>query len=126
MKRVWIAIALLLVSGILCVSEYTLINKQCDEYTSIIKKADEHVKNDEFEKAVKECKKAEKQFTKSDSIMNVFLIHGDVDDVTNNIAMLKKYAQYECKSEFLSLSAKTKRQLLSLQKSELPMFENIF
>ena len=57
--------------------------------------------------------------------MNIFLIHKDADAISENLAKLRESAEEKNKDTFLSVSKKTKRQLLRLKQSELPDLENI-
>lgn len=125
MKRIWAAVALLGIAAGLCIAEFMIVMRGCDEYIESISTAVGYAENDDYKSASKICEKTEKGWLKTHRKMNVFLIHTNVEEVTFNMAMLKTFAKNEDESMFLAYAEKTKRQLLSLKESELPYFENI-
>lgn len=125
MKRLWIALSLLLIVGIICTVEYIYVTKSVEKHIYALEEIEEKIDKNEKEDAYDMLNRLEKRFKETDSVFNAFLLHSDVDQISSNIAMLKEYSSSNNHEQFLALSAKTKLQLLSLSKSERPILENI-
>ncbi|MBQ8057259.1 MAG: DUF4363 family protein [Ruminococcus sp.] len=125
MKRIWVALALLLICGVISATEYITVDKSCDYYTQLIDKADKYISSREFKKASELIESTQYSWEKSKKTLNIFLIHKEADNITESLAKLRECAEEKNKDTFTSVSKKTKRQLLRLKQSELPDLENI-
>lgn len=125
MKRIWVAIILLLICAIISGTEYITVDKSCEKYTDILDEAEKYISDKEYKKATDTIESAQYSWDKSKKTLNVFLIHKDADAISENLAKLRESAEEKNKDTFLSVSKKTKRQLLRLKQSELPDLENI-
>lgn len=125
MKRIWVAIILLLICSVISATEYITVDKSCEKYTEILDNAEKYISDEEYKEAADTIESAQYSWEKSKKTLNVFLIHKDADDISENFAKLRESAEEKNKDTFVSVSKKTKRQLLRLKQSELPDLENI-
>lgn len=125
MKRLWIAIVLLLICAAVAVAEYATVQNEYNYYTNSLNKADELISLKEYSDALTLVERTQCQWESTQQTLNIFLLHEDVESIYEAMSELKKYAENKDSEEFLSLSSKTKRQLLCLKQSELPILENI-
>ena len=125
MRRIWVAVALLLICGVLSVIEYVTIHNNCDYLTSSLNKAEEYISIKEYKKAVSFIEKTQQEWINSEKKLNIFLLHDETEKISESLSQLKEYAQEKNTSKYLTDSKKIKRQLLRLKQSELPDFENI-
>ena len=125
MKRLWVAIVLLLICGALAVTEYAVVQNDYNYFTNSLNKADELISSKEYKKVLTLVERTQYEWQSSQQTLNIFLLHEDIEGIDNALSELMEYAQKKDREEFLSLSSKTKRQLLCLKQSELPILENI-
>lgn len=125
MKRLWIAILLLIIVGIICASEYIYVTSSVQKHIYALDEIDKKISQNDREDAYDMLCRLENRFEDTDRVFNAFLLHSDIDNISGNIAMLKEYSKSTNNVQFLALSAKTKLQLLSLSKSEKPLIDNI-
>ena len=64
MRRIWVAVALLLICGVLSVIEYVTIHNNCDYLTSSLNKAEEYISIKEYKKAVSFLEKTQQEWIK--------------------------------------------------------------
>ena len=125
MKRLYVAIALIVISLSFAVSEYILIQKSYKDFYPVIEKAEKYCSEKEFSDAFKTINYAQTEWDKKSKLLNSFIDHTHTENINENYFQLLEMAQKKEDVEFLSLCEKTKRQLLSLKESELPSFDNI-
>lgn len=125
MKRLFIAIALIAIALTLSTLEYIYVTKTYDRCITQIDKSYHYFSDKEYSYAYKLCKNAENIWNDSAKIMSFFLVHSQIYNVSSDICELKNCAKNKEEIEFETLYNKTKRQLLSIKKSELPDLENI-
>lgn len=125
MKRIWTAIALMILALFSSVAEFYTVSYCYEHYTEALDNAEEYISQKEFNKATDLLTNTQQEWHKTEKLLDIFLSHETVDDVTENISELYGYAIAEDKAQFQSVCDKTKRQLLRLKQSELPNLENI-
>lgn len=125
MKRIWVALTLLLICFSIGIIEYSVVNANQQRITQILDSAQTYISNREYKKGHNVCKYALVQWENEKKTLNTFLVHGDVETVSDNISLLCLYAQNKDAKNFSLVLDTTKRQLLCLKESELPLFENI-
>lgn len=125
MKRLWVAIFLLVICFSTGIYEYSAVSKNQMKIAQIIDNAENYISNKEYKEAYNMSRYALIQWENECRILNVFLIHSDTSAVTENLNALCEHAQNKNVDEFAHISDKTKRQLHSLKESELPLFENV-
>lgn len=125
MRRLWIAIALLLICGGLSATEYFTIQKNCDFLTTSLETAENYISSKEYKKAVSFIEATQQKWNKCEKKLNIYLLHDETETITENLSQIKEYAQEKKTDEYMEVSNKTKRQLLRMKQSELPDLENI-
>lgn len=125
MKRLIAAIVFVIMCFALCIVEYSFVANCERKYTSQIDDILLLTENGERQQAQELCTKLHKQWDKSSKIIDLFLIHNQMDDIGGIIVTLGNYVKYENDSELFAMGDKIKNQLISLKISELPLIENI-
>ncbi len=125
MKRIWVAVLLLLISLCFSVSEFFAVKYNFEKHVQMLDKAEYYFSQKEFTKSYEQCKKLQSSWAKSEKLLNIFLVHKQVDDIAQDLMTLKKYAEFKDEKSFFLTTGKTKRQLLSMKESELPDYQNI-
>lgn len=125
MKRIYIAIFLIILSLFFATTEYILISKNCEFFSENLDIAEQHCSNNEFTKAFDSIKQTQKEWDKKSKALNSFIDQTHTQNVNDCLFELLETAKNNDSKQFLSLCHKTKRQLLSIKESELPCFENI-
>ncbi len=125
MRRIWAAVTLLLICCVIAFSEFSIVRKECDYYSNILAKADNYISKKEFNSADELLSKTIKEWYKTDKVFKLFLLHEQSNEIFDALCDLREEAKEKHAEEFLSISKKTKRQLLRLKQSELPDLENI-
>lgn len=125
MKRIWVALSLIVIALSLGIAELYVVSKSYSKYSELLDTAEYYISNMEFSEAYDVCKLTLDEWEKNEKILNLFLLHSRVDEVTEDIAQLCEYAQHKEKAMFSSTCVKAKRQLLHLKMGELPLIENI-
>lgn len=125
MKRIWIAIALILSCLVLSICELLFIDNNCDMYTKMINEVEFYYSNKEYIKALDIARDTYSNWSKEEKKLKAFLLHSDIDDITDSMEDIKDYAKDKDEKKFCDACKKTKRQLLSIKENELPFIENI-
>ncbi len=125
MKRIWVALSLIVLALTLSIVEMCIVNNSYSKYSKLLETAEDYISNREFSEAYDICKHTLNEWENNEKVLNIFLLHRNVDEVTEDIAQLCEYAQNKEKAMFSSTCVKAKRQLLHLKMGELPLFENI-
>lgn len=125
MKRM--CIALFLFALALCAGglESGYITAKADMFISKIEKADKLMKQNDYESALKECKKIEDEWYKSDEIIDMLLIHDYVDSIGLRISRMTALAESKNVDFYITESINAKKELASIKESEYPKLENI-
>lgn len=125
MKRIWVALSLIALALTLGIVEMCIVSNSYSKYNQLLDTAEGYISNREFKKAYDVCTYTLNEWEDNEQVLNLFLLHSRVDEVTEDIAQLCEYAQNKEKTMFSATCVKTKRQLLHLKMSELPLIENI-
>lgn len=126
MKRIWIALTLLILSGVLCFFEYRIVDDSRHEFEMRIDEIYSFAEDNENKKAVKSCEELSKEWDKRLKVTDMFLNHDIMDSISCELSALKCYLESEDgKTDFYATAEKIKKQLKSLRDSELPYAENI-
>lgn len=125
MKRLWVAVALLLICGVLSATEFVTAQKHCDYLKTALEKAESYISDKEFKEAVSFIENVQHEWESREKTLKIYLLHEEAENITEGLAELKEFAQEKKASEYMSVSKKTKRQLLRIKQSELPDLENI-
>lgn len=126
MKRIWIALSLFIISGVLCYFEYKIVADSQQDFEQRIDDIYSLAENNENEKAVKSCDALCEEWDKRLRVTDMFLNHDIMDSISCELSSLKCYLESENgKTDFYATAEKIKKQLQSLRDSELPYAENI-
>ena len=126
MKRIWIALSLFIISGVLCYFEYRIVADSQQDFEQRIDDIYSLAENNENEKAVKSCDALCEEWDKRLKVTDMFLNHDIMDSISCELSALKCYLESENgKTDFYATAEKIKKQLQSLRDSELPYAENI-
>ena len=66
------------------------------------------------------------RFKKQSGIFNIFMYHSEMEHISCDLAMLRRYAQTGATSDFLATSACAKREILAIRDRKVLKWENIF
>ncbi len=125
MKRIYIAVSLIIITLILSIAEFVIVNKNYKYYSTQLDNALKYIQSDDYTSAKDICDTICTKWEKSQKNLEIFLVHTSLNSLTDNIYELQDLAKDKNKAKFIQLCTKTKRQLLFMKKSELPLFENI-
>lgn len=125
MRRLWIAVALLLICGGLSTMEYVTIQRNCDFLTTSLSTAENYISKGEYKEAISFIEKVQQEWENSERKLKIYLLHNETETITENLSEIKEYAQEKKPTKYMEVSNKTKRQLLRMKQSELPDLENI-
>ncbi len=125
MKRGIIAAVFLLLCIGITAYEYIYITVNTDSFVTMLTTAENEIEHNEILSAEEISKRAEHRFEDAERMLNLFLIHSEVDFIAQNLSKLSRYAHAGSTAEFLATSSATKKALLSLSRSEAPIIENI-
>ncbi len=125
MKRIWVAVVLLLICASLAVSEFMIVDNKYEKFSNALKKSGDYFSAKEYTKSYELLNDTKEQWEESEGVLNVFLSHTKVDEIEESLSELASFAKAKEKSHFYATFEKTKRQLLCLKQSELPNLENI-
>lgn len=125
MKRIYIAIAFLIISITTGIFEMFYVTNKIDELNEQILTADKLFENESYEDAIDILSAAESKWQNNLSIFDILLIHDYVDEISVNLSAMKSYVATNSGDEYLAESAGIKKQLTSIKDSELVQIENI-
>lgn len=125
MKRIWVALALIIISISLALTQLIIVKSKAEYFLDVIIASEYHFSKKEYSTATELLDFSCEKWGDSEKTLNVFLPHEKVDEIEESLSELKEYAENKEKPEFKASFEKTKRQLLCLKQSELPNFENI-
>lgn len=125
MKRIYIAIILIIMTLVLSYIQFNVINNSYIKITNMISDTQIKVNAGYYEVAKENCKTIIKTWEKDRKALGIFLSHSYINNITDNLNNMMYHVNIKDKEKFNDVCDKTKRQLLFLQKSELPVIENI-
>lgn len=125
MKRIYIAIALLIITSAVCTYEYIFVSKSTEEYIVKVDRIEREYTKDNRSGAIKLSEELYNQWSHTVASMDKLLYHDYVDDISNNMSKLNIYISNRDTTEFYATCRELKNQLQSLKDSEIPKPENI-
>ena len=120
MKRVWIAVALIILSGFLCAFERIQVDKTCNQLISMLEQAQEYEQADEKELRDKKIDEIQEYWNKNNNLIYVFSEHGGLDELAKNIRSLRQAHNMK------SALAETKTLVIVFYENEKLTLANIF
>ncbi len=125
MKRIYIALAFLIIAVTVGIFEMFYVTNKIDELNEEIISADNLVKSENYEGAKDVLASAESKWQKNLSIFDILLIHDYVDEISVNLSSMRSYVATQSNENYLAESEGIKKQLTSIKDSELVQIENI-
>lgn len=125
MKRIYIALAFLIIAVTVGIFEMFYVTNKIDELNEKIISADNLVKSENYEGAKDVLASAESKWQKNLSIFDILLIHDYVDEISVNLSSMRSYVATQSNENYLAESEGIKKQLTSIKDSELVQIENI-
>lgn len=125
MKRIYIAIAFLILAVTVGAFEMLYVSCRIDELNEEILTADSLVENKNYDGAKEILASAEEKWEKNLCIFDILLIHDYVDEISVNLSEMRSYVATGNSEDYLAQSAGIKKQLTSIKDSELVEIENI-
>lgn len=126
MKRLYIAVALLLAASALCAYEMISVKNTTSEYSDILDKIAETAETGDKTEAEILSEIMIKNWDKESKKLDKFVYHDYVDNITVSLSEVPLYVKSASIDETRSHIKGIKIQLASLNESELPYIHNIF
>ncbi len=126
MRRMYVAIALIIISLTIGFIEMFTVKNTVNDCISGLESINKNIDNGNIKSAVKKCNTIAKNFEdKSDNILYCYYNHKELDSINENIITLSEYLKHNQKSDYYSTLVKIKKQLKSISKEEIPKLQNI-
>ena len=125
MKRIYIAVALLLITATVSVFELIYVGSQSQTTTDRIQQIDRLVADGDFTAAQSACATLESDWRSIAEKIDILLIHDYVDNIGMNISKMRADIETKNASAYFWESAGAKKGLASIKGSEYPNLENI-
>lgn len=125
MKRIIIALVLILICLAASMTEVFFISRNVTAYCDDIEQIDTSMRKDDFEQALNLCTDMNDRWNKIAWKVDALLIHDYVDGVGLSLAQMQRYIENGSLDLYFAESEKAKRALASLKDSEYPTTENI-
>lgn len=125
MKRIGIALVMLIISGIVSGCEVFTVNSNVDTYSAKLDSISKIADEENYDKAKELSEEVLVSWQKVAKHLDKYLYHDYIDNITEEIATLPVYANAKDKTAVEAQVAEIKIQLTSLKESELPYMHNI-
>lgn len=125
MRRIYAAIVLLVIAGLLCATEYICIVNTVNDYTSRIDKLESMMYDGEISDALEYSDKINREWYKVSNGIDMLLYHDYVDNISVLLESLPDYIEYGDYSTMHATCKQAKKLLISLRDSEYPTLQNI-
>ncbi len=125
MRRISIAVLMLLIAGVICGCEIFTVNSSTVNYTEELDAISFLSEQENFEKATENSEDLLESWKKTTKHLDKYLYHDYIDDITLQMSALPVYTKSEDNSAIKAQIAEIKTQLTSLKESELPYIHNI-
>ena len=125
MKRIYIALAMLIISGVICGLEMYEVRKNAESYISGLDEVKALTAESNYTDARILSEELLKSWKESSKKFDIYLYHDYIDNITENMSLLPVYADNENNEAALGVVENIKIQLTSLIESELPYIHNI-
>ena len=118
MKRIYIALSLVLAALCFASVETGFISGKTDSFIAKIECADRLMSR-------LECEETEKEWYDNAKLIDTMLIHDYVDNIGLSISRMTAFAQKQNRDMYFAESVQAKKELASIKESEFPLVENI-
>lgn len=125
MKRIYLAIAILILLPVLIFGGQFYLKKSTNDMKEILNTAQDYSEQKKNDRAVGEVREFIKQWHKNKSIMETFVRHSELDTINQNSAKLEPYLTGGEESEFNAECEELKVQLEHIYNAEKFTIDNI-
>lgn len=126
MRRVYIALGLIIISLTAAYFTGADVKSRSEKHLYNIKTIEIFLKNKDYKKAEKLCKKAADDFKINDSrVMYTYYNHNDLSDIGENLGSMLGYIERKKETEYYYISGITKNKLQGLIDREPIRIRNI-
>lgn len=126
MKRLYIAIAILIILPSLIVANQFYLKGTTGKMTEIINKAENNAKQNDNNKAKQDLKEFGNEWDKNNKIIATFVRHSELDSVNQSNARLLPYLENNDLTSFYAECEVIKSQLHHIMHTEEFSLDNIF
>lgn len=126
MKRVIIAVCILLILPLMIFTTHFYLKKTTSDMSSILNNAQICISKHDTKKAEKLTGEFNDEWDHHSKIMATFIRHSEMDEVNLSTAKLTSYLKYDEPGEFSATCDEIKKQLDHLWESEKFTIDNIF
>ena len=125
MKRMIIALILLVASVAASAAEIRCVSDSADSFLGKIELSDSYVRRNELDKALRLCRELDESWDDISQKIDVLLIHDYVDNISVSFAQMRSHLESGNADMYFAESAGAKKGLASIKGSEYPNLENI-
>lgn len=125
MNRIGIAIAMVIIAGLICGFEIFTVSQSAADYTKELEAVNQLINEENFEDAKGLSAELLDNWKKSAKHLDKYLYHDYIDRITEEMSTLPVYAANKDKIAVKAQIEDIKIQLTSLKESELPYLHNI-
>jgi hypothetical protein len=126
MKRLWIALALLTLVIATCVMGISYTRQITAQMTQTVEEAKAAEKRGDINAAYQLSITAKNDWKKAHSVLCVYMIHSDLEEIDQTLALLPELCLNGAKDTFLSECDRGLTLISSLEESVAPSLENVF
>lgn len=125
MKRIMVAVVMVLIAGVICGFEVFTVNNNTDLYTDELTQISFLMSEERYEEATALSTDILNGWKSVSKHLDKYLYHDYIDNITEEMSALPVYSKNKDASSVNALIEEIKIQLTSLKESELPYIHNI-
>lgn len=125
MKRIWAAVAILVVVSGLCWWGVHTTIELSDVLSNALQEARSAAEQGDFARAAGLSNQAEERWREFHKVLSTFIQHARLEAIDLSLASLSPLIEHGAVDEFTSECARAAAQIASLREAELPILENI-
>lgn len=125
MKRIYISALFIIIAFVSASAELGFISAKTDLFVSLINQTDEHMKKENFSKAIELCNEMEEKWKDESEIIDMLLNHEHIDSVGVNFSKMRSHIENGNVDLYFSESISAKKELAYIKESECLKIENV-
>ena len=125
MNRIMIALAMVILAGVICGCEVYYVCSKEQSYTAELEKVNRLMESEDYNEAGKLSENILKSWKNVAKHLDKYLYHDYIDSITEKLSTLPAYSKNKDKTTVKAQIEEIKIQLTSLKESELPYIHNI-
>lgn len=126
MKRLWLAVALLLTAVGLCVASQSYLHRQTDALLTTLTALEDSYRAGDLPAARRWAGRLAEEYPRRTGLMYCFVAHSDLEESRETVATLPAILEQNHLEELLTETARLREQLQHLQSIDRPTPENVF